>query len=71
MSAPQTNIEVQKRRHRGPLIGMAVVVVFAVGLIVYWLIKEAANGDSPQNPDSESMELSATIDAAAPVAPEK
>jgi hypothetical protein len=28
MSAPQTNIEKQRRRHRGPLIGMALVVLF-------------------------------------------
>lgn len=67
MSAPHTNIKVQKRRHRGPLIGMAVVVVFAVGLIIYWLFEEAANGESRQNPDSESMEMGANIDAAVPI----
>ncbi len=47
MSAPRTNIEKQKRRHIGPLIGMAVVVVFAVGLILYWQFEEAARGDAP------------------------
>lgn len=47
MSAPQTNIEKQKRRHRGPLIGMALAVVFGVGLILYWLLDEAAEGQSP------------------------
>jgi hypothetical protein len=27
------------------------VVVFAVGLIVYWLLEEAANGQSPLDPE--------------------
>jgi flagellar basal body-associated protein FliL len=47
MSAPRTNIEKQKRRHIVPLLGMAVVVVFAVGLILYWQFEEAAQGDAP------------------------
>ncbi len=47
MSAPRTNIETQKRRHKGPLIGMALVALFAVGLIVYWQVEMAAEGDSP------------------------
>jgi hypothetical protein len=47
MSAPKTNIETQKRRHIGPLIGMALVVFFGVGLILYWQFEEAAQGDSP------------------------
>ena len=29
MSAPDTNLEKQERRHRGPLIGMAIAVIFA------------------------------------------
>lgn len=36
MSSPQTNIEKQKRWHRGPLVGMAGVLVF-VGLMFLWL----------------------------------
>ncbi len=32
MSAPDTNIEKQKRRHKGPLIGL-VVAILALGLI--------------------------------------
>lgn len=47
MSAPQTNIDTQKRRHKGPLIGMALAVVFGVGLILYWMLDEAAEGQSP------------------------
>ena len=29
MSAPQTDVEKQERRHRGPLIGIALAVIFA------------------------------------------
>lgn len=47
MSAPKTNIERQTRWHRGPLIGMAVVVIFALTLLVIWLFYEAEGGDSP------------------------
>lgn len=47
MSAPQTNIEKQKKRHRGPLIGMALVAIFGVGMIFFWLMDEAASTDAP------------------------
>ncbi len=49
MSAPRTNLEKQRRRHWGPLLGTALVTLFAVGAIVYWLAEEAANSD-PQPP---------------------
>lgn len=47
MSAPRTNLEKQKRRHWGPLLGMALVTVFAVGLIIYWLGEEVSQSDPP------------------------
>lgn len=34
MSAPQTNIERQKRRHAGPIIGIIAGVLFAIGLML-------------------------------------
>jgi hypothetical protein len=55
MSAPQTNIETQKRRHRGPLIGMAVAVLFGVMLIVYWLLEESATADNPQGSEDPAQ----------------
>jgi hypothetical protein len=55
MSAPQTNIEKQRRRHRGPLIGMALVVLFGVLLITWWLFEEAS-----QAPDA----IQSTVPAA-------
>ncbi len=35
MSAPQTNLEKQGRRHRGPIIGIIAVVVFALTLFLF------------------------------------
>lgn len=56
MSAPQTNIEKQKRWHRGPLIGMALAVIFGVGLIFFWMIEESANGANPgANDDAQPV----------------
>ncbi|MDZ4088583.1 MAG: hypothetical protein U1E69_17475 [Tabrizicola sp.] len=68
MSAPHTNMETQKRRHRGPLIGMALVVIFGVALIVYWQFEEAAQGNSP-TPDTVEADTG-TEPAATPVAEE-
>jgi hypothetical protein len=67
MSAPRTNLETEKRRHMGPLIGMAVVVIFGVGLILYWLFQEAAQGNSPTS-DTVAPAETGTNPAAAPVA---
>lgn len=47
MSAPDTNIEKQKRRHRGPLVGMAIGVGFALLLLLGLISWLAANGESP------------------------
>ncbi|KFI31490.1 hypothetical protein CN97_10850 [Haematobacter massiliensis] len=51
MSAPNTNIEKQTRRHRGPLIGMMLVVIFAVGIIFFWLARDTANAPGPDGAD--------------------
>lgn len=72
MAAPQTDIEKQKRWHRGPLIGMALVVVFGVGLIAYWLIDESANRVEPDpTPAIQGQEVPAdnapAVPAPAPV----
>ena len=76
MSAPETNIETQKRRHRGPLIGMIVVVIFAVGLIVWWMLEQTALSEPPQGSTTqidgrtgEAVEPPATAPADLPSAP--
>jgi hypothetical protein len=40
MSAPNTDPDLQVRRHRGPLIGMAVVIIVIAGLFIGWLAYE-------------------------------
>lgn len=47
MSAPNTNVEKQKRNHIGPLVGMLAVVVFAVVGLVWWLGSESAEAPGP------------------------
>lgn len=49
MSAPQTDLEKQKRRHWAPLLGMAAVTVFALAVIAYWLFEEADGTEHPLN----------------------
>lgn len=56
MSAPQTNIEKQKRWHKGPLIGMALVTLFGVAMLFFWLMGEAANGKKPGDPQPAAPE---------------
>ena len=68
MSAPQTNIEKQKRWHRGPLIGMAAVAIFGVGLIFFWLMDESSNGDSPTKTPEGSELSEPAVPAPAPAA---
>ena len=51
MSAPDTNLERQRRRHIGPLMGMAVAAIFGVGIILYWIFEDTANSPGPQGAD--------------------
>ncbi|MFN4130663.1 MAG: hypothetical protein ACK4GC_12750 [Paracoccaceae bacterium] len=53
MSAPQTNIEKQKRRHRGPLIGMIVAVIAVVIGFVWWLGYEVTESDPVVSPQGQ------------------
>ncbi|MBU3001100.1 MULTISPECIES: hypothetical protein [Roseovarius] len=53
MSAPQTNIHEQERRHKGPLSGMALAFLFGVlmiGILGIWLV---ANGNEPRDASGE------------------
>lgn len=69
MSASETNVKKQTKRHKGPLIGMIAVLVFALGLFVWWLMYEAAEGTPPQGADVsiDGRTGDATLDRADPV----
>ncbi len=51
MSQPETNLKKQTRRHRGPLLGMALGGIFVVGLLVWYLFSLAAEGQQPAGAD--------------------
>jgi len=54
MSASTTNIEKQAKRHKGPLVGMAIVLVWAGVLFAGFMIWTAYQSDNPsaQSPAS-------------------
>ena len=51
MSNPDPNLRPNLSRHRerhaGPLIGIALVVIFAVALIFWWMADEVADAPGP------------------------
>jgi len=59
MSAPQTNLEKQKRRHKGPLIGMAVGLIVGVLLMIYW--GAAGSDDIATPPDAQDTTAPAVV----------
>lgn len=64
MSAPDTNLKKQRRRHRGPLIGMAVAVTVA-SLLLLWLIARTVSDapDETADPTPPSAETSTGLPA--------
>ncbi|MDD7971359.1 hypothetical protein [Roseinatronobacter alkalisoli] len=52
MSAPDTNVKKQAWRHRGPLVGMAVVVILATGFLGWLLIRTMVV--EPEPPQQEA-----------------
>jgi len=59
MSAPDTNIKKQEKRHKGPLAGMVAVVIFAgvllIGLVAYLVYQ----GNEPR--DAEEADIPAPV----------
>ena len=48
MSAPNTNIETQKERHQGPLIGMRAAIIWAGVLLALLVVWTVYNGNTPE-----------------------
>ena len=49
MSAPQTNLDTQERRHSGPITGIRAGLVFAGVLLVALIVWTVYNGDAPRD----------------------
>jgi len=56
------NLRRDSQRHAGPLIGLAVVVLFGVGLIFYWLAEEGAS--APENATEVNVEAPVSTEGA-------
>ena len=63
MSSPEPNIEVQTRRHIGPLVGMAVAVLFAGLLFLGWMLYEV---DVPDEPLPDEQDVAPVTEPASP-----
>ena len=48
MSAPDTNVEKQVKRHKTPLAGMAIAGAFSGLLLLAFLLWLSANGNTPE-----------------------
>lgn len=53
MSAPKTDLDKQEKQHRGPLRGMALVVAFALALLVVLMIWISYNGNEPEGAETQ------------------
>ena len=69
MSAPDTNISTQERRHRGALSGMALGVAFVAVLGLAFLTWVVANGGNPGGEAAAPVAITAQPAPVAPAAP--
>lgn len=73
MSNTEPPLGTQTRRHAGPLIGMAVVVVLALGALAWWLLYEVDTASQPEGAteqvDGRTGEVEDVPEAPAPEEP--
>ena len=69
MSAPNTNIERQRRRHRGPLLGITLAVVFVLALFALWLTGQIGSTTAPAAVPAPAAPVESAPPAAAPATP--
>lgn len=53
MSAPNTNVEKQTKRHKPSLFGMGAAIVFATILFVGLMFWISANGNDPETAETQ------------------
>jgi len=51
MSAPDTNVDKQAKKHKTPLVGIAAVVIYAGALLLGLMFWLSANGNEPGEAD--------------------
>ena len=51
MSAPNTDVEKQKKQHKAPLLGMRAMVFWSVGLLILLILYITLRGDAPEGAD--------------------
>ena len=59
MSAPDTRMKKQAKRHRGPLIGMIIGVAFALSALV-WMLSTNVTAD-PETPANSDAQVEGTV----------
>lgn len=64
MSAPDTNIKTQEKRHKPSLFGIAVSLGFAAVLLTAFLFWLSANGNAPEG---AAVQIDGRTGAAVPV----
>jgi hypothetical protein len=74
MSAPRTNIKKQRRRHWGPLLGIAIAITVAT-LLFIWMVGRVADTDTPERVPQPAVEqteggIPATGGAVGPLTPD-
>lgn len=59
MSAPETNVEKQTRRHKAPLVGIALAIAFVLGVVV--ALSMATSDEEVDLPDEASLRTGAPM----------
>lgn len=60
MTAPDTNLNKQKKRHKGPLIGMAVAVTVAI-LFLVWMLSNNLGTDTTEEDQAAPAQVGETV----------
>lgn len=68
MSAPRTNIEKQRRRHVGPLVGLTIILV-AVSLLFFGYMAYHADTDETPEPQIQTDDPSVLPSPSTPATP--
>jgi len=58
MSSPDVNIEKQKRRHKGPLIGFALCAAVVGVLLISYLVRVVEPAANPAEPVAPTADVS-------------